>query len=261
VEVDEYQLEQVILHLVNNAHRAMQSATAADLREPARNGGTITVTTEATDDTVRVIVDDEGPGVPQELATRIFEPFYTTSEEVSGRGMGLSIVYGIVTERGGRVWVEPREPRGARFVVELPAGNRERSSGARAADAPAAAGRILVVDDELSIRALTREILSARGYTVEVARGGEEALRMIEDAPYDLVVSDVRMPGVDGAEFYARAGELRPELQERFIFITGDIDNERIAALRRRPGVGLIEKPFGAAGLLRAVREALGEPG
>lgn len=261
--VDEYQMEQVILHLVNNAHQALlrgrgEAAGRTAAATPSRSGGTVTISTEVVADAVRIVVADDGPGVPPELLTRIFEPFYTTSEEVSGRGMGLAIVYGIVTERGGRVWVESVEDGergGARFIVELPL------TPAKSTTAPArpAGGRILIVDDEPAIRALTREILSAAGYTVDAAGGGEEALTLIEQSSYDLVVSDVRMPGVDGTELFERASGLRPELRERFIFITGDIENERVAALRQLHGVHHLEKPFGTAELIEAVRAALAD--
>jgi two-component system NtrC family sensor kinase len=109
VEADESQLEQVFLDLINNARQAMLPG-----------GGTLTLSTEAVDGSVRVAVADTGPGVPAEIADRIFEPFFSTREVGAGAGLGLAIVYGIVSEHGGRVWVERSPSGGAQFVVELP---------------------------------------------------------------------------------------------------------------------------------------------
>ncbi len=110
VPADEFQLEQVFLHLLTNARQAVAPS----------GGGTITVRTAALDDRVRVAVTDTGPGISDDLIERIFEPFFSTHEVGRGSGMGLAIVFGVVTEHGGRVWVERAASGGARFVIELP---------------------------------------------------------------------------------------------------------------------------------------------
>ena len=253
IDADEYQLEQVFLHLLNNAHQAMQP-----------DGGTVTIGTElAAGKTVRVSVSDTGPGVPPESAHRIFEPFFTTREVGRGSGMGLAIVYGTVTDHGGRVWVEQPSAGGARFVVELPVAG-VHGAGAIAGPAPgetAAAGgrgeRVLVVDDEASIRALTREILNASGYETMTAGSGEEALRLLERQPLDLIVADVRMPGMDGVELYKRVGERWPAMRRRMLFITGDTASGRTSQLLHEDHVPYLEKPFQMGELLHAVRAVL----
>ena len=246
---DEYQLEQVFLQLVNNAHQAMPE------------GGAITLGSELAGDHARVTVSDTGPGIPDDVAQRVFDPFFTTREVGRGSGMGLSIVYGTVTEHGGRVWIEHAPAGGARFVVELPLAPAEAAPVAPAADRaappPGRGERILVVDDEMPIRMLAREILNTSGYEAEMAASGDEALRKLEEDAYDLVLADVRMPGMDGVELYRRIGERWPLLQRRLIVITGDTESERTATLLREEDVPYLEKPFDTAQLLHAVRDLL----
>ncbi len=249
---DEYQLEQVFLHLVNNAHQALQA-----------DGGTITLTTGVVGDYARVTVADTGAGIPDDVAPRIFDPFFTTREVGRGSGMGLAIVYGTVTEHGGRVWAERSPSGGAQFVVELPLPGAPTAivdEGPPALQQRPLEGRgehMLVVDDEMSIRMLTREILGTSGYVVDIAASGEEALERLEEARYDLVIADVRMPGMDGVDLHARIRERWPELLPQLIFITGDTESERTATLLREEGVQHLEKPFHTAQLLRSVREVL----
>ena len=216
---DEYQLEQVFLQLVNNAHQAMPE------------GGAITLGSELAGDHARVTVSDTGPDIPDDVAQRVFDPFFTTREVGRGSGMGLSIVYGTVTEHGGRVWIEHAPAGGARFVVELPLAPAEAAPAApaaeRAAPPPGRGERILVIDDEMPIRMLAREILNASGYEAEMAASGDEALQKIEQDAYDLVVADVRMPGMDGG------------------------------ALLREQDVPYLEKLFDTAQLLHAVPDLL----
>ena len=247
---DEYQLEQVFLQLVNNAHQAMPE------------GGAITIGSELAGDRARVTVSDTGPGIPDEVAQRVFDPFFTTREVGRGSGMGLSIVYGTVTEHGGRVWIEQAPAGGARFVVELPLAPAAAEQPAppaaeQGAPRPGRGEHILVVDDEMPIRMLAREILNASGYEAEMAASGDEALRKMEEDAYDLVLADVRMLGMDGVELYRRIGERWPQLQRRLIVITGDAGSERTAALLREEDVPYLEKPFDTTQLLRAVRELL----
>lgn len=249
---DEYQLEQVFLHLVNNAHQALQA-----------DGGTITLTTGVVGDYARVTVADTGAGIPDDVAPRIFDPFFTTREVGRGSGMGLAIVYGTVTEHGGRVWAERSPSGGAQFVVELPLPGAPTAivdEGPPDVQQRPLEGRgehVLVVDDEMSIRMLTREIFGTSGYVVDIAASGEEALERLEEARYDLVIADVRMPGMDDVDLHARIRERWPELLPQLIFITGDTESERTATLLREEGVQHLEKPFHTAQLLRSVREVL----
>lgn len=261
VLIDEGQFEQVFLNLLNNAHQALQSE--------GWHAGEVTITTWHDAHHVYVSFEDNGPGVPEELRPRIFEPFFTTREVGSGQGMGLAIVYGVVSHHGGRAWVEGNALGGATFVIELPR-PETTPSPTPAEDAPAPTDalaplasatrpRILVVDDEASVRALTREILGATGYDVATAEGGQEALRLLGGGTFDLVITDLRMPGMDGASLYRQMLERWPDLAGRILFVTGDIEGEPSGRLLDAAAVRYLEKPFTTQQLVTAVQEILGE--
>ena len=157
---------------------------------------------------------------------------------------------GIVTQHGGHVWVEPSASGGANFVIELPVRQSEPSPVAapEPAPAPSEGERVLVVDDELPIRALTSEILSHAGYLVTTAASGDEALHRLEVATYDLVVADMRMPGMDGALLYEQICDRWPFMEGRIVFITGDVEGERTSRRLARGDVRYLEKPFDKIG-------------
>lgn len=243
VQADESQFEDVFLHLLNNAQQALQP-----------RGGEITITTAAVDDRVIITFGDNGPGIPDDVRARIFEPFFTTREVGAGEGMGLSIVYGVVTGHGGRTWVESGPAGGTQVVMELPAARPLLTPDLVA---PVTAGtRILVVDDEAPIRALTQEILTAAGYEVATAANGMEAVRALESAPFDLIVADVRMPGMGGAGLYDVVRQRWPELATHMLMVSGDIEGDQ-AGQALREHVRYLEKPFDTRELLGAISALL----
>ncbi len=241
---DEAQFEDVFLHLLSNAQQALQP-----------RGGEVTITTSATEDRVYVTVTDNGPGIPEEVRGRVFEPFYTTREVGSGQGMGLAIVYGVVTRHGGRTWVEAAPGGGTQVVMELPVARQPSEPGGIAPAVPGT--RILVVDDEAPIRALTQEILVSAGYDVAVAANGTEAVRRLEVGEFDLVIADMRMPEMGGAALYEVIRQRWPRLAERMLIVTGDIEGDRNSALIIRDRVRYLEKPFDTRELLGAISALL----
>ncbi len=249
---DESLFEEVFLNLITNAQQALHP-----------RGGEIAITTSLLDGNVRISIADNGPGVPEEMRGRIFEPFFTTRDVGAGAGMGLSTVFGVVTEHGGRVWMEPTSAGGANFIIELPVQTDRAAAPPTVAPRYAdralrgAGERILVADDERHIRALASEILTSAGYAVTTAANGAEALQCMEEADFDLVVTDMRMPGMDGTELHARVCARWPQLQRRMIFVTGDIDGERTGRRLAQGDVRYLEKPFETAALLRTIREVL----
>lgn len=241
---DEAQFEDVFLHLLSNAQQALQP-----------RGGEVTITTSATEDRVYVTVTDNGPGIPEEVRGRVFEPFYTTREVGSGQGMGLAIVYGVVTRHGGRTWVEAAPGGGTQVVMELPVA---RQTSEPAPITPTVPGtRILVVDDEAPIRALTQEVLVSAGYDVAVAANGTEAVRRLEVDEFDLVIADMRMPEMGGAALYEVIKQRWPHLAERMLIVSGDIEGDRNSALILRDRVRYLEKPFDTRELLGAISALL----
>ena len=244
VLADEQQMEEVFLALLNNGHEVLRES----------GGGEISVSLTQLGNRVRVSIADDGTGVPEGLRRRIFEPFFTTRAD--GQGMGLAAAYGIIQEHRGQIWVETAAEGGANFIVELPL-----APGATAPGRPPSGGseRILVVDDEPPIRALVREVLGTAGYVVDLAANGLEALQLIEQGEYDLIVADLRMPEMGGAELYEEITRRWPELRPRVIFITGDMDGAASGRTLAQAEVRYIEKPFSTNSLLSTIRQALDE--
>lgn len=249
VEAEEDALHQLFLNLLVNAQHALRGAA-----KPRR----IAVTVAVAGGSVEVVVADNGPGVPLAIRGRIFEPYFTTKQQGEGTGIGLSVCHGIVTAHGGTIAVDDAPGGGARFTVRLP-----QAEAAAAAEAPqpgaaaAMRGRVLVVDDENDITDVITEILARQGLEVTVARDGMQALLHLEEAPCDLVITDLRMPGMDGAGLLARIAERPPAARPPVIVLTGDVLSWSRARPAFDPPPLVIEKPFDPAVLSQAVREAL----
>ncbi len=251
---DGSELQQLLLNLLINAEQALVTV------DPPR---TIAVRSRADERDARLEIADSGPGIPTELRTRIFDPFFTTKPEGVGTGLGLSICYGVARDHGGRIWVESEPGGGARFCVTLPRDQREEARDPAAAPEPAptaATGRlaVLVVDDEPSLREALLRFLQRRNIHGEGVADGWEAIRLLEHRDFDVIISDVRMPGMSGREFLERLRRDRPELLGRLVFSTGDAFTSETATLLKESGVPTVAKPFDFAVLERVVREVAG---
>ena len=216
---DARQLQQVILNLITNALQAMAP----------QGGGRLGVATRYDSGRVILEVSDTGPGIPPEARARIFEPFFTTKEEGEGTGLGLSVSYGIVNAHGGTIDLAEVSEQGSRFVVTLPAAvdaaapppvGEPRLPTSRS---PLSGLRVLFVDDEPSMRAGVEAFGRLRGFEVVTAGDGREALERIRTTGFDAVVTDIRMPEMDGLQLYDALRKERPGLASRLIFITGDV--------------------------------------
>ncbi len=246
---DASELQQLILNLLINAEQAL--VTVAGPR-------TIVVRTRADEGEARLEIADAGPGIPTDIRGKIFDPFFTTKPEGVGTGLGLSICYGIAREHGGRLWVESAPGQGARFGVTLPRDPREESPPqAQPPHVAPAAGElaVLVLDDELALRNALLRFLERRGIQGVGVSDGAEALRVLEQRRFDVIISDVRMPGMSGREFLERLRRDRPELVARVVFSTGDTFAPDTAALLKESGVPTVTKPFDFAMLERMIRE------
>jgi two-component system NtrC family sensor kinase len=256
VFADGHQVQQVLLNLVINAEQAMLSA---------HGRGLIVMRTWHDNERGLVIleINDDGPGIPEEVQPKIFDPFFTTKEVGKGTGLGLTVAYAIVQEHGGRIRIESRPGGGASFFVELPI------TGARAAPPPRtrrakttpAAARtpasILVVEDEAQLASAVVEALEDAGYTVEHAADGEEALARIEARPHDLIVCDLKMPRLDGKAFFRKLEATSPKLRRRVIFVTGDVAGTDAEQFLTESGCRWLAKPFRLGDLVQAVKEVL----
>jgi signal transduction histidine kinase len=359
VFADPNQIQQVLLNLVINAEQAMLT----------KNGrGTLVVRTwqEPEHDSIVLEVNDDGPGVPEDVQTKIFDPFFTTKEVGKGTGLGLTVAYAIVEEHGGRMWLTSEPGYGASFFVELPcaggklkgiapaelsggagvaggfggegsvegvselvsSGGTGRSGwagvGGGAAHAPAAAasatgadagpggpggaglgakgaggpdgagergrwsddggaGRatprtqvlgpgltpggprpdspaILIVEDETALASAMVESFGDAGFLVDRAGDGEEALARLEGGHYDVIISDLKMPHMDGIQLFGALRERHPQMADRIMFVTGDVIGTDAGRFFAESGCRWLAKPFRLAELLRLAREVMAGP-
>jgi CheY-like chemotaxis protein len=256
VFADGHQLQQVLLNLIINAEQAMLST---------HGRGVVVVRTwhDADQESVVLEINDDGPGIPDEVQPKIFDPFFTTKDVGKGTGLGLTVAYAIIQEHGGRIRLESSPGAGASFYVELP------MSGARLARSAAAGARlrapvqevagasILVVEDETALANAVTDALRDSGYVVSRAADGAEALTEVSAREFDLVICDLKMPRLDGKAFYRALAEARPSLVEHVIFVTGDVAGTDAEQFLVESGCRWLAKPFRLADLLRTVREGL----
>ena len=249
VHGDADQLHQVVVNLVVNAQQALLGR-----RAPRRLA--IRAWTEGPD--VVLEVADNGPGMAMDVAKRVFEPFFTTKPQGVGTGVGLSVCHGIVAAHGGRIELETTPGEGAAFRVRLP-GSPVPDAVRPAAAAPVASfGRVLVVDDEPEIAALLAERLGADGLTVQTASSGRRALATLEAGRIDAVVSDLRMPDMDGAALAEEIGRRWPELVGRIVLITGDALGADPGGRLCARGLPIFEKPLDLAALAAELHRRIG---
>lgn len=253
VLADAAQLQQLFANLVVNAVQAVRGASGR---------GTIAATAryDGSRDRVVIAVADDGPGIPPADLERVFEAFYTTKPAGQGTGLGLAICRQIVEGHGGRIHAEPRPGGGACLVVELPA-YRGPAVGAEPspAPAPARAGiRALLVEDERVVGDLLAEFLALAGCEVDRAANGREALELVRRRPYALIVSDVRMPDVDGPALYHELRAAAPELTRRMVFVTGDVMSPDTRRFLDETCLRYLEKPFTLDEFQSVIRGVLG---
>jgi two-component system NtrC family sensor kinase len=255
---DADQLGQVLLNLLVNAQHALAVGTSnAEPRRISVSTGVEARRPGGREPRVWLRVQDNGPGVPPEVRDRLFDPFFTTKAEGLGTGLGLSVSRSLLREHGGDLILEASE-RGASFRLSLPISGvpdpgTDEASATDATDEPAPL-RLLVVDDEPELAALMRETLEGAGYEVAIAESGAVALALLLEARFDAIVSDLRMPEVDGAELWRAVQALHPALAQRTLFVTGDILSPAAAEFLRGSGCPALEKPFQPQDLLAAVR-------
>jgi len=249
---DAHQLQQVFLNLITNAEQAMEQRDGQHHR--------LTVRTRRNTDSIRIEVEDTGAGIPPNLIERIFNPFFTTKPTGSGTGLGLSISLGIVREHEGRIWAENPPQTGARFVVEIPI-TEPRPSGDHAAPTHVQTFgsdrlRVLVVDDEASVRVSLQRYLAGKGHDVETTASGEDALVRLKASKYDAVIVDMRMPDLSGEQLFERLRSNDPAHAERVIFTTGDLVNEQMRRFLDGTGRPCVPKPFEFASFDQALPAA-----
>jgi PAS domain S-box-containing protein len=251
---DPHQLHQVVVNLITNARDELRKSSEPRLL-------TLRTRADAARGRVSLDVEDTGPGIAVEIRDRIFEPFFTTKPVGQGTGLGLSLCHGIVESHGGSLSLVSDPGQGAIFRVELPVVAPPATPGKRGAEAPSVvkSKRILVVDDERLVLQLLGEMLGADHHTVDTVADGTQALEQLRRASYDLILSDVRMPYLDGPGLYRALERRRPELCRRFVLMTGDVLSAEIQTFLEQTGVPGLSKPFDRSEVRRVIQLVAGE--
>jgi two-component system NtrC family sensor kinase len=245
---DPDQIQQVLFNIITNAEHAMLSA---------HDGGKLKARTRVEKGYIHLSFTDDGTGIPPENLRRVFDPFFTTKEGGQGTGLGLTICYGIIDEHNGRIRVDSRPGQGSTFTIEVPivAGIEptEPETSEKEVEPVKISRRVLVVDDEQSILALLRDVLAADGHRVDTARNGEEALTHLKEHGYDLLITDIKMPGMGGQELYQQVKQIDSELAKNTVFITGDTVSPETRTFLQKIQNVCLAKPF----KIREVRDTL----
>ncbi|MDX3925417.1 MAG: response regulator [Shinella sp.] len=281
VKTDLGQFEQVLINLAVNARDAMPDGGTITFRTrnlPADEAAALNLRELPQGDYVQVEVIDQGTGIPPEIIDKIFEPFFTTKEVGKGTGLGLSMVYGIIKQSGGYIFLDSEVGKGTTFRILMPrhveedqpqmpaeadgTAARAVASSAEAAnkeprDLTGDAAVVLLVEDEDAVRRGGKRMLETRGYTVHEASSGVEALDIMAElaGAVDIVVSDVVMPEMDGPTLLRELRKNYPDL--KFIFVSGYAEDAFARNLPADAKFGFLPKPFSLKQLAEAVREML----
>ncbi len=253
---DVNQFENVVLNLVINARDALGGRGLIRLRAEACEVQRENELTSGRYVSLKVI--DNGPGIPPELVAKVFEPFFTTKPQGEGTGLGLSMTYGFARQSGGLARIASEPGEGTEVELLLPAGEvtHAETSAEQVAPPRGQSERILLVDDTDSVRMMVGEMLSEAGYQVTLAADARQALRHLrQDPAFDLLLSDVGLPGMDGRELADAAREINPVLP--VLFITGYTERAAVRDSFLGTGMSLLPKPFSLLELMAAVRAAL----
>ena len=257
VKADGDQIGQIVLNLLVNAQQALAGA-AGECRVLIETG--VEVRRENREPRVWLRVADNGPGVLPELRDKLFEPFFTTKPEGIGTGLGLAVSRSLARDHGGDLTLEPTAHEGgASFRLNLPISGEpvQESVPMPLVGVDVPQSRVLVVDDEAEIVDLMRDLLEGAGYEVATAESGAVALALLESARFDAIVSDLRMPDMDGATLWREVKQQHPGLAQRMLFVTGDTLSPGAREFLRKARCTGLDKPFSKADLLAAVAQLL----
>jgi two-component system NtrC family sensor kinase len=240
------------MNLIVNAQQALQD-------RPLPRTLRVTSRWDTRASAVRIDVADNGPGIPAAIRSRVFEPYFTTKPSGAGTGVGLAVCLGIVEAHGGTLTVESTEGSGTIFTVRLPAaaGGSASAEVEQADEAGARQRSVLVVDDEAGVREILVEILLGAGHSVTAAASGDEALQRLVHERFDVIMTDIRMPGLDGIGLYGEIERRWPERTAQVVFVSGDTLTSGLREFAEKSGRPVIEKPFLPGEVRRVLREVI----
>lgn len=245
---DADQITQVIINLILNAGHAISTSGVGDR---------ISVSARLHDDEdyFEVAVEDNGPGIPESIRARIFEPFFTTKNVGDGTGIGLAFCHRIIHSHNGRIWLDDAHERGSRFCIALPIAKPSAVADSEPTDdlAPISSVNVLVVDDEEDVAAFIAEVVLKAGFSVDTVHSGAQAISRLEAGHYDVLLSDLNMPDVDGRGLFEALQARFPDMIPRTGFITGDTMGQSSQALLRQSQRPYLEKPVAPDDLLQLI--------
>ncbi len=260
VRADADQIGQVVLNLLVNAQQALAAQEPREgLARRVRVATGVEARRENREPRVWLRVSDSGPGIAPALRDKIFEPFFTTKPEGIGTGLGLAVSRSLVREHGGQLQLESGTD-GATFRLSLPiSGERDDATEPGRLGPPddGPAARLLVVDDEPELADLMRQMLEGAGFEVATAESGAVALELLGEARFDAIVSDLRMPDMDGAALWRAVRERHPALARRMLFVTGDTLSPGAERFLAESRCASLDKPFARDDLVGRVHELL----
>jgi signal transduction histidine kinase len=252
LSADPQQLERVVMNLVSNAQYVLRA-------RPAPRTLVLRSTVDVEAQEVQLCIADNGGGIPPEIRSRIFEPFFTTKPTGEGTGLGLALCYGIITAHGGTILASEEAEAGTTFVIRLPitsiAHEGEASDRNRPASTPGL--RILIVDDDPYVAEAFSEILAMQGHVVDVAPTSRAALQLIQTGDYAIVLTDMRMPDLDGPSLYREINARDPLLGKSFLFVTGDTFSPDTERFLKETGSVCLGKPCTSDEVAIAIQQAL----
>ncbi len=261
VFMDIHQFQQVLTNLFINARDAMPDGgiLSIETKNAVLNSHLSCMSgTVEPGSYVLVSISDTGTGIPPEIMDKIFEPFFTTKREGKGTGLGLSTVYGIVKNHNGHINVKSFPGKGTTFELYIPATEENGMEGRDPADKlELGNARILLVDDEHTVRNLARNMLETLGYNVLTAKDGSEAIRMYQERKneIDLIILDIIMPGISGGDIFNNLFGINPGV--KILLASGYSREGQASDLLERGAIGFLQKPFHLSDLSKEVAEAL----
>lgn len=249
VVADMYQLQQVFFNIINNAYQSLSEFDG--IRE-------LTVKTEKRDTFLLISFHNTGLGLSKDVIKKIFDPFFTTKEVGKGTGMGMSISYGIIKEHGGDIFVTSKEFDGVTFFIKFPLRTKVPGASPTKVVIPDNTEvvipdntenrtkkiNILIVDDELVVAESICSLLNSDGHKCDIATKVEEAKEKLLSSSYDLIISDIKMPGLGGKDLYAYLQDKHPNLISRFVVVTGDVMNLDTKSFVEDHNIHFLTKPF-----------------
>jgi len=248
---DERQIEQVFVNIINNACDAIE--------EKGGTGGMLDIKSFVKNDEIWIDIINNGPEIPKEAISKIFDPFYTSKEVGKGTGLGLSLCYGIIREHGGDITVSSEAGR-TQFTLRMPITSAEYASYHSLQNSTEEITnshemklkKIMVVDDEDDQLDVMKHILGDK-YIVTGVNSGNEAIDRLNKEDYDMIICDFKMPGIDGAGVFEWVSKNKPYLEKKMLFSTGDVLGGKADALIKKIGGNYIIKPYNMEELLKKV--------